>query len=137
MELDAKKHQPILDAYIGTWFRWRKAIDEAETGDISGIIKLLHAGKWIPPLVQFWLADFLECHQVKKKQGGQRRLNLSPEECKLVKASYSVREAQRGWATFDSAVDAVAAERNISPLKLANFMRGKGSRRSRRFRPPR
>jgi hypothetical protein len=45
-----------------------------------------------------------------------------------------VEEQQQAGATFESAVDQVAHERSIDPNKLSNFMRGKGSRRSRRFK---
>jgi hypothetical protein len=131
------RRQRALNNYIIALFRWRQAIDKAATGDTSGIIKLWHAGNPIPPEAQSLLADLFERHQLKKKRGAPRRpmYESSPEERKLFKAGHCVRERQRGGATFDSAVDAVACERDIDPGKLSNFMQGKGSRRSRRLRP--
>ena len=139
MEADAdSRRQQALNDYIIATFRSRQAIDKAATGDTSGIIKLFHAGNSIPPEAQSLLADLLERNQLKKKLGPPRRpiYQFTLEERKLMKAAYFVRERQRGGATFDSAVDAVARERKIDPFKLSNFMRGKGSRRSRRFKIP-
>jgi hypothetical protein len=131
------RRQRELNDRIRALFRWRQAIDKADTGDTSGIIKLLHTHNPIPPECQSLLADLLERHQLKKKRGAPRRpiYESTPEERKLLKAGHCVRERQHGGATFDSAVDAVARERDIHPRKLSNFMQGKGSRRSRRFRP--
>src|SRR5262245_33204258 len=126
----------LNDDYIRGWFRWRKAIDEAEAGDTSGIIKLLSFGESIPSESQLLLADLLERHQLKKKRGAQSRpsYEFTPEERKLIRAAYLVRERQRAGAKLESAVDDVAHARNIDPQKLSNFMQGRGSRRSRRFK---
>jgi hypothetical protein len=137
MERDEdSRRQRALNDYIRAWFRWRKAIEEGEAGDTSGIIKLLRSGESIPQESQSLLADLLERRQLKKKRGAQARpsYELTPEEIKLRRAAYLVQERQHAGATFENAVDEVAHKRNIDPHKLSNFMRGKGSRRSRRFK---
>jgi hypothetical protein len=130
------RRQRALNDYIRAWFRWRMAIEKGEDGDTSGIISLLRSGRSIPQESQSLLADLLKRHQLKKKPGAPSRPSYesTPEERKLRKAAHFVKERQCGGATFESAVDDVARERNLDPHKLSNFMRGKGSRRSRRFK---
>jgi hypothetical protein len=132
-----RRRQRALNAYIAAWFRWRIAIDKAaEGGDTSGIITLLHSRKPIPPECQRLLADLLERRRLTKKRGGQRRPSYesSPEERKLSKAAFFVRERQREGEKFETALAEVARDRNVETVKLRNFMQGKGSRRSRRLR---
>jgi hypothetical protein len=126
--------QRALDAYIAATFRWRIAIEKAESGDVSGIIELLSSGQIVPPECQSLLADLLNRRQLIKKRGRQRRpiYESTPEERKLEKAAYLVRERQCEGVTFEDALDEIARNRNIDANKLGNFMQGKGSRRSRR-----
>ena len=126
--------QRALDAYIVATFRWRIAIEKAESGDLGGIIELLNSGEIVPPECQSLLADLLTRRQLTKKRGRQRRpiYESTPEERKLEKAAYLVRERQREGASFEDALDEVARNRNIDANKLGNFIKGKGSRRSRR-----
>jgi len=127
-------HQRALDAYIVATFRWRIAIEKAESGDVSGIIELLNSGQIAPPECQSLLADLLNRRQLTKKRGRQRRpiYESTPEERKLEKAAYWVRERQREGMRFEDALDEVARNRTIEANKLGNFIKGKGSRRSRR-----
>ena len=131
-----RRRQRALNAYISAFFRWRVAIEKAEGGDTSGVIKLLHSGKAIPPESQSLLADLLDRHRLTKKRGRQRRpsYETSPEESKLIKAAFLVRERQDKGKRFEAALAEVAGHRNIDTGKLRNFMQGKGSRRSRRLR---
>jgi hypothetical protein len=131
-----RRRQRALNAYIVAQFRWRIAIEKAEGGDTSGIIELLDSGKVIPPESQSLLADLLDRRRLVKKRGRQRRpsYEMSPEESKLRKAAIFVRERQRKGEKFETALVDVARHRNIDTVKLRNFMRGKGSRRSRRLR---
>jgi hypothetical protein len=125
--------QRALDAYIAATFRWRIAIEKAESGEVSGIIELLSSGQIVPPECQSLLADLLNRRQLTKKRGRQRRpiYESTPEERKLEKAGYLVRERQREGVSFEDALDEVARNRTIDANKLGNFIRGKGSRRSR------
>jgi hypothetical protein len=131
-----RRRQHGLNAYIRAFLRWRKAIEEAEDGDTSRIIELLDCGEIIPPESQSLLADLLDRHRLTKKRGGQRRPSYerSPEETKLIKAAFLVRERQSEGAKFETALAEVARNRNIETVKLRNFIQGKGSRRSRRLR---
>ena len=126
--------QRDLDAYIVATFRWRIAIEKAERGDVSGIIELLNSGQIVPPECQSLLADLLTRRQLTKKRGRQRRpiYESTPEERKLEKAAYLVRERQREGVSFEDALHDVARNRTIDANKLRNFIQGKGSRRSRR-----
>jgi hypothetical protein len=131
-----RRRQHALDAYIAATFRWRIAIEKAEGGDTSAIIELLNSGGVFPPESQSLLADLLNRRRLTKKRGAQRRPSYekSPEESKLIKAAHSVRERQRQGENFQTALAEVARNRNVDTGKLRNFIQGKGSRRSRRFR---
>jgi hypothetical protein len=128
------RRQPALEAHIAAIFRWRIAIEKAESGDVSGIIKLLSSGQIVPPECQALLADLLDRRQLTKKRGRQRRpiYESTPEERSLEKAAYLVRGRQREGVRFEDALGKVARNRNIEANKLGNFIQGKGSRRSRR-----
>jgi hypothetical protein len=132
-DLDPRRLR-ALAAYIAATFRWRIAIENAEDGDTSGIIALLNSGELFPPESRSLLANLLERRQLTKKRGRQRRPSYesSPEESRLEKAAFWVRERQREGKKFEAALDEVATTRNIDTGKLRNFIQGKGSRRSRR-----
>ena len=131
-----RRRQHALDAYIAATFRWRIAIEKAEGGDTSAIIELLNSGEVFPPESQSLLADLLNRRRLTKKRGGQRRPSYesSREESELSKAASLVRERRGKGERFETALAEVARERNIDTGKLRNFIRGKGSRRSRRRR---
>jgi len=94
---------------------------------------LLSSGQIVPPECQSLLADLLNRRQLTKKRGRQRRpiYESTPEERKLGKAAYLIRERQREGVSFEDALDGVARNRTIDANKLGNFIQGKGSRRSR------
>ncbi len=131
-----RRRQRALNSYIRAFLRWRIAIEKAEGGDTSSIIELLHLGEVIPPESQSLLADLLDRRRLTKKRGrpGRPSYEMSHEESKLIKAAFFVRERQSEGEKFETALAEVARRRNIDIVKLGNFMRGKGSRRSRRIK---
>jgi hypothetical protein len=76
---------------------------------------VLKSGDVFPPEAQSLLADLLERRQLTKKSGRRRRPSYesSPEETRLEKAAYFVRERQRQGEKFEAALDEVADRKVI------------------------
>ena len=77
--MDIRSGQPPLAAlsdYIRALFRWRKAVEEAEAGDTSGLIKLSKSQIDSTRLLSYCLPIFSKRHQLKEKTGSPVLVDL-------------------------------------------------------------
>ena len=124
----------IADAAITREKDWYKAVEDADNGDLSTLVKMFDDGEPLTPWAYALLADLLSRHKLRKLRGGRRApiyRSMTTAQARLHQAKSMYKSLCEKGASRKKAIEKAAAHWKISENTLANYIDGRGSKHPR------
>lgn len=91
---------------VSEYYLWRGAVEAADKGDASNLIKLFRSSHYPGPEARILIADLLERHPLKRKQGRQATpaYRISVADQKFVQPAAAYRYFKKKGKSHDDAL---------------------------------